>query len=54
MSDAIAAPDGRVGMALKVAVFFEMRGPLAVDIKRMVSASAEIATFPGPVLVEAP
>lgn len=54
MSDAIAAPDGRVGIALNVAEFFEMSGPFTEDMRRMLSASAEMATLPGPVVKDPP
>jgi hypothetical protein len=54
LSDAIAAPDGKVVIAVNVDVYCEWwSGPLVLDINMTVSAFAEIATGPGPILVAA-
>lgn len=54
LSEAIAAPEGRVETTENIAVFLETNAPAPEDISKIVSASAEKATFPDWVLVDAP
>jgi hypothetical protein len=54
LSEAIAAPDGRVGTALNVAVYLETSVPFSVELNSIVSAPAEYATCPGYVYKFAP